>query len=88
MSDFDVIMSISSEMIVVVDETTASCGNSRFGCWVCTLVDQDKSMTAMIQNDAEKEWMEPLLDFRNELDFRGEADRKRDLGRRDFRRKS
>ena len=45
-------------------------------------------MTAMIQNDAEKEWMEPLLDFRNELDFRGEADRKRDLGRRDFRRKS
>lgn len=80
--------SADGECPLVVDETTASCGNSRFGCWVCTLVDQDKSMTAMIQNDAEKEWMEPLLDFRNELDFRGDSDRKRDLGRRDFRRKS
>lgn len=27
-------------------------------------------MTAMIQNDAEKDWMMPLLDFRNALDFR------------------
>jgi len=71
---------------LVVDETTPSCGNSRFGCWVCTLVDQDKSMAAMIQNDAEKEWMEPLLQFRNELDFRSDADRRRDRSNRDFRR--
>ncbi|MBT5873338.1 MAG: DNA phosphorothioation system sulfurtransferase DndC, partial [Candidatus Latescibacteria bacterium] len=28
---------------LVVDETTPSCGNSRFGCWVCTLVEEDKS---------------------------------------------
>ena len=38
-----------NECPVVVDTTTPSCGNSRFGCWVCTLVDQDKSMSAMIQ---------------------------------------
>ena len=30
-------------------------------------------MTAMIQNDAEKEWMLPLLDLRNALDFRSNA---------------
>lgn len=28
-------------------------------------------MTAMIRNDEEKEWMMPLLDLRNALDFRG-----------------
>jgi DNA sulfur modification protein DndC len=33
-------------------------------------VDQDKSMTAMIQNDEEKDWMRPLLSLRNLLDHR------------------
>ena len=56
------------ECPLVVDSTTPSCGDSRFGCWVCTLVDQDKSMHAMIQNDEEKEWMLPLLELRNALD--------------------
>lgn len=68
------------ECPLVIDETTPSCGDSRFGCWVCTLVDKDKSMSAMIQNDDEKEWMRPLLDLRNELD---EFD---DRSKRDFRR--
>ena len=75
-----------NECPVVVDTTTPSCGNSRFGCWVCTLVDEDKSMTAMINNDAEKDWMLPLLEIRNEFDYRGDERRKRDRERRDFRR--
>lgn len=75
-----------NECPVVVDTSTPSCGNSRFGCWVCTLVDQDRSMKAMIQNDTENSWMRPLLELRNELDFRGEGARERDLRRRDFRR--
>ncbi|MBL9153024.1 MAG: DNA phosphorothioation system sulfurtransferase DndC [Verrucomicrobiales bacterium] len=62
--------SADGECPLVVDSSTPSCGDSRFGCWVCTLVEQDKSMTAMIQNDEEKEWMMPLLDLRNSLDFR------------------
>lgn len=74
------------ECPVVVDTSTPSCGNSRFGCWVCTLVDEDKSMGAMIRNDEEKEWMLPLLELRNEFDFRSEENRKRDRARRDFRR--
>lgn len=60
--------SADGECPLVVDATTPSCGDSRFGCWTCTLVDQDKSMSAMIQNDEEKEWMLPLLELRNELD--------------------
>ena len=80
------------ECPLVVDSTTPSCGDSRFGCWVCTLVDKDKSMTAMIRNDEEKEWMRPLLDFRNALDFRnggapGDEDSS-DRKLRDFRRMS
>ena len=78
--------SADNECPLVVDDTTPSCGSSRFGCWVCTLVDRDKSMDAMIKNDAEKEWMRPLLDFRNEIDFRGDENRAKDRERRDFRR--
>lgn len=77
------------ECPLVVDDTTPSCGASRFGCWVCTLVEQDKSMTAMIQNDADKEWLQPLLDLRNALDFRAsstESDNAGDRHLRDFRR--
>ncbi|MGB3693724.1 MAG: DNA phosphorothioation system sulfurtransferase DndC [Spirulinaceae cyanobacterium] len=69
-----------NECPLVVDTSTPSCGSSRFGCWVCTLVNKDKSMEAMIQNDQEKEWMQPLLDIRNELDVENDRDR------RDFRR--
>ncbi|MEA5577568.1 DNA phosphorothioation system sulfurtransferase DndC [Anabaena sp. UHCC 0451] len=69
-----------NECPLVVDTSTPSCGDSRFGCWVCTIVSKDKSMEAMIQNDEEKEWMQPLLDMRNELDIRD------DRNKRDFRR--
>jgi DNA sulfur modification protein DndC len=69
-----------NECPLVVDTSTPSCGSSRFGCWVCTLVDSDKSLNAMIQNDEEKEWLQPLVDFRLELDVM------RDYDKRDFRR--
>ena len=78
--------SSDGECPLVVDTSTPSCGDSRFGCWVCTLVDKDKSMQAMIQNDEEKEWMLPLLELRNELDPPKTADTDRHL--RDFRRMS
>ena len=74
------------ECPLVVDTTTPSCGDSRFGCWVCTLVEKDRSMQAMIQNDEEKEWMLPLLELRNELDPPRTAQGDRAL--RDFRRMS
>lgn len=76
--------SADGECPLVVDTTTPSCGDSRFGCWVCTLVEKDKSMHAMIQNDEEKEWMLPLLELRNQLDPPNTPDADRHL--RDFRR--
>lgn len=77
------------ECPLVVDDSTPSCGSSRFGCWVCTLVEKDKSMTAMIQNDSEKDWMMPLLDLRNALDPRMNSngdEENSDHHLRDFRR--
>lgn len=55
----------AGECPLVVDDTTPSCGNSRFGCWTCTVVTRDKSMEAMI--DSGQEWMIPLLEFRDWL---------------------
>lgn len=50
---------------VVTSDSHKSCGQSRFGCWTCTVVKEDKSMTALIDNGTT--WMQPLLDFRNRL---------------------
>ena len=55
----------SGECPLVVDKTTPSCGNSRFGCWVCTVVAQDKTIEGLI--DSGQEWMEPLQQIRNFL---------------------
>ncbi|THD34467.1 MAG: DNA phosphorothioation system sulfurtransferase DndC [Sphingomonas sp.] len=55
----------AGECPLVVDDTTPSCGNSRFGCWVCTVVERDRAMEAMI--DSGEEWMTPLLEFRDDL---------------------
>lgn len=52
------------ECPLVVDDTTPSCGNSRFGCWVCTVVDRDRTMESLA--DKEK-WMEYLLEMRDFL---------------------
>lgn len=51
---------------VVTDKSHGSCGQSRFGCWVCTVVKDDKSMRSLIKNG--REWMKPLYDFRIEIE--------------------
>ena len=50
---------------VITDKSHPSCGMSRFGCWICTVVKEDQSMTSLIKNGVK--WMKPLLDFRNRL---------------------
>lgn len=55
----------SGDCPLVIDTTTPSCGNSRFGCWVCTVVNKDKSMDGLIENG--EEWMQPLANIRNFL---------------------
>ena len=69
-----------NECPLMVEKDLPSCGKSRFGCWVCTMVEKDKSMEAMIANDDEKAWMTPLLEFRNEF-----GDESKDRERRSFR---
>ena len=65
---------------VVVDKNQPSCGQSRFGCWVCTVVKEDKSMKALIQNG--KLWMKPLLDYRDEMiEGRNVSENRRDKRR-------
>lgn len=82
--------SADNECPMVVESGTPSCGGSRMGCWVCTMVTDDKSLSAMIQNDEEKAWMLPLLDFRNYIAaYSQDSDmtqNEMDRGRRDFRR--
>lgn len=55
----------SGECPLVIDTTTPSCGNSRFGCWVCTVVNKDSTMEGLIDNG--EEWLEPLLELRDFL---------------------
>ncbi|WP_415888713.1 DNA phosphorothioation system sulfurtransferase DndC [Neptuniibacter sp. SY11_33] len=80
------------ECPLVVDKSTQSCGDSRFGCYVCTMVSEDKSMNAMIANDDDKEWMMPLVMLRNEIEINDPSHSKkldklrRDKANRDFRR--
>ena len=67
------------ECPMMTEKNLPSCGQSRFGCWVCTKVAKDKSMEAMIANDDEKAWMTPLLEFRNRF-----GDEDKDRNRRSF----
>ena len=69
---------------VVTDKSHGSCGQSRFGCWVCTVVKDDKSMRSLIKNG--REWMQPLYDFRIELDAERNIIENRMPFRRDGRR--
>ena len=55
----------SGDCPLVVDISMPSCGNSRFGCWVCTVVAKDKSMDGLI--DSGEDWMLPLSEIRNFL---------------------
>lgn len=38
-------------------------GHSRFGCWICTMVKEDKSLKAFI--DRGETWLEPLRNYRD-----------------------
>lgn len=77
------------ECPLVIDRSTPSCGNSRFGCWACTYVSRDRSMEALVgEHPGEYEWMLPLLELRNELAVRGENGRIADHHLRDWRRAS
>jgi len=53
--------------VVTSQEDAPSCGtsSSRFGCWTCTVVDKDRSLSGFV--DAGFQEYAPLLDFRDWL---------------------
>ncbi len=55
----------AGECPIVIDTSTPSCGNSRFGCWTCTVVTKDKAVESLVKQG--ESWMQPLLNFRNML---------------------
>ncbi|MBA4544706.1 DNA phosphorothioation system sulfurtransferase DndC [Thermoactinomyces daqus] len=58
-------------LVIDADSKKVSCGNSRFGCWTCTVVNEDKALSGFINNGVE--WLKPLLEFRNHLvEIRGD----------------
>ena len=49
------------------DKTSSNaCGNTRMGCWVCTVVSKDKSLSGFIATGY-YDFLKPLLNFRNWL---------------------
>lgn len=55
----------AGECPLVIDTSTPSCGNSRFGCWVCTVVTKDRAIDGLIQSG--QTWLQPLKNFRDML---------------------
>lgn len=53
------------ECPLVLDQSTPSCGNSRFGCWTCTVVERDKASEGLLASGDQR--MEFLLRFRDVL---------------------
>jgi DNA sulfur modification protein DndC len=67
----------SGECPIQIDTSTPSCGNSRFGCWTCTVVERDKASEGLLAAGDER--MEHLLAFRETLlEFRDPANDWRD----------
>jgi DNA sulfur modification protein DndC len=70
----------NGECPIQIDTSTPSCGNSRFGCWTCTVVDRDKASEGLLASGDER--MEKLIEFRETLLFyRDPANGKRDTRR-------
>ncbi len=53
------------ECPLVIDQTTPSCGNSRFGCWTCTVVERDKASEGLLASGDTR--MAELIRFRETL---------------------
>lgn len=49
------------ECPLVLDLTTPSCGGSRFGCWTCTVVKQDRSLQGFV--DSGDDTLLPLVEY-------------------------
>ena len=70
----------NGECPIQIDTSTPSCGNSRFSCWTCTVVERDRASQGLLASGDER--MEKLIEFREKLLFfrdpvNGERDTRR-----------
>lgn len=63
------------ECPLVIDLQAPSCGKSRFGCWCCTVVRQEKALSSLIKNG--ETWLAPLQVLREMLLVTQEPDNKK-----------
>lgn len=71
----------NGECPIQIDTSTPSCGNSRFGCWTCTVVERDKASEGLLASGDER--MEQLIEFRETLlRYQDPKNGKRDMKRK------
>jgi DNA sulfur modification protein DndC len=64
----------AGECFLVTTEGTDPCGNSRFGCWTCTVVERDRSLEGLILSGRDdyqelgalRDWLITIRDSRHE----------------------
>jgi len=70
----------NGECPIQIDTSAPACGNSRFGCWTCTVVERDKTSEGLLAAGDER--MEKLIKFRETLlYYRDPLNGKRDMKR-------
>lgn len=78
----DIYQDSSAEPVFMLDKSFPATGNSRFGCWTCTVVSEDKALAGLIENNNPE--LEPLLIFRDWVykirDESGKREKKRQNG--------
>jgi DNA sulfur modification protein DndC len=77
------------ECPIILDLNTPSCGGSRFGCWTCTVVKQDKSMEGFIATGEQhmtplNRYREALMRYRDEPGMRSQVKRDGSMGNGPF----
>ena len=74
------------EIQFIIDGNYPPSGGSRFGCWVCTVVERDRSLEGFIEEG--ETWLNPLLEFRNWLrEIRDVSSYREDMRRSDKKKK-
>jgi DNA sulfur modification protein DndC len=74
-----------TEIEFIIDKSSPPSGTSRFGCWVCTVVERDRAVEGSIEDG--EVWLEPLLEFRNWLKDIRDDPRYREKVRREDKKK-
>jgi DNA sulfur modification protein DndC len=83
---FTLYQKCDTEVSFIIDESIPPSGSSRFGCWVCTVIDRDKSLEGLIEDG--EAWLEPLLAFRNWLkEIRDDPSMREDTRKNDKKKK-